>query len=139
MRRARHWGGLLLLGAGLSIHSAHPCSAAERELETGPPPRPGDRVGALGLSSLDDRQRVDPVEERLAGHSRAGDREQALVDAARAADQRHGRVVHEAADLLYHLLVMLTHCDVALPDVEAELARRFGMSGLEEKASRPAK
>jgi hypothetical protein len=38
MTRARRWGGLLLLGGGLAVLAAHPCAAAERELETGPPP-----------------------------------------------------------------------------------------------------
>jgi phosphoribosyl-ATP pyrophosphohydrolase len=42
----------------------------------------------------------------------------------------------EAADVLYHLLVMLAACDVALDDVIAELARRQGTSGIAEKASR---
>ena len=51
--------------------------------------------------------------------------------------QQH--LVHEAADLLYHLLVMLCQRDVGLPDVEAELARRFGVSGLDEKESRGTK
>jgi len=46
-------------------------------------------------------------------------------------------LVREAADLIYHLFVMLGHRDVPLADVEAELARRFGMSGLDEKAARP--
>ena len=44
--------------------------------------------------------------------------------------------VCEAADLIYHLLVLLAAREVQLSEVEAELARRFGMSGLEEKASR---
>ena len=44
--------------------------------------------------------------------------------------------VHEAADLIYHLFVMLGHRDISLAEVEAELARRFGISGLDEKASR---
>ncbi len=43
----------------------------------------------------------------------------------------------EAADVLYHLLVMLASRDVALADVLAELDRRAGTSGLTEKASRP--
>lgn len=43
----------------------------------------------------------------------------------------------EAADVLYHLLVMLAARDLTLGDVEAELARREGRSGIEEKASRP--
>jgi phosphoribosyl-ATP pyrophosphohydrolase len=43
----------------------------------------------------------------------------------------------EAADVLYHLLVMLAASDVALNDVMAELARRQGTSGIAEKAARP--
>ena len=46
------------------------------------------------------------------------------------------KIVPEAADLLYHLLVLLTDAGLALDDVRAELARREGLSGLEEKASR---
>lgn len=42
----------------------------------------------------------------------------------------------EAADVLYHLLVMLAARDVALDDVMAELERRQGTSGIAEKASR---
>ena len=42
----------------------------------------------------------------------------------------------EAADLLFHLLVLLADCDVSLADVCAELDRREGVSGLEEKAAR---
>lgn len=43
----------------------------------------------------------------------------------------------EAADLLYHLLVLLEAADVNLADVMAELTRRRGVSGIAEKASRP--
>jgi phosphoribosyl-ATP pyrophosphohydrolase len=42
----------------------------------------------------------------------------------------------EAADVLYHLLVLLAASDVSLESVMAELARREGVSGLAEKASR---
>jgi phosphoribosyl-ATP pyrophosphohydrolase len=42
----------------------------------------------------------------------------------------------EAADVLFHLLVMLQSRNVALSDVMAELARRQGTSGLAEKAAR---
>lgn len=45
-------------------------------------------------------------------------------------------LVAESADLLYHLLVVLRLGDVRLEDVEAELGRRTGQSGLAEKASR---
>ena len=42
----------------------------------------------------------------------------------------------EAADVLYHLLVMLAAHDIPLADVLAELDRRQGMSGIAEKAAR---
>lgn len=43
----------------------------------------------------------------------------------------------EAADALYHLLVMCAARDVSLADIEAELAKRQSQSGISEKASRP--
>lgn len=46
-------------------------------------------------------------------------------------------IVPEAADLLYHLIVLLADADLSLDDVRAELARREGVGGLAEKASRP--
>ena len=46
-------------------------------------------------------------------------------------------LVHEVADLVFHSLVMLGLKDIPWEDVEAELARRFGVSGHEEKAARP--
>ncbi|MEZ7813660.1 MAG: phosphoribosyl-ATP diphosphatase [Paracoccaceae bacterium] len=49
------------------------------------------------------------------------------------------RLISEAADVLYHLLVMLAARDVTLAEVEAELEKRRGLSGLTEKASRVSK
>lgn len=49
-------------------------------------------------------------------------------------DKKH--VAAEAADVLYHMLVLLAASDVLLVDVMAELARREGTGGLAEKASR---
>ena len=46
------------------------------------------------------------------------------------------RLTAEAADVLYHLLVMLAARDVTLADVLAELDRREGTSGIAEKAAR---
>ena len=46
------------------------------------------------------------------------------------------KLVFEAADVLFHLLVMLKSRDVTLGDVMEELERRQGRSGLQEKASR---
>lgn len=50
------------------------------------------------------------------------------------AGRRH--LVAEAADVVYHLLVLLAARDALWRDVEAELGRRFGISGLDEKAAR---
>jgi phosphoribosyl-ATP pyrophosphohydrolase len=47
-------------------------------------------------------------------------------------------LVPEAADLLYHLVVLLADAGLSLADVRAELARREGLSGHAEKASRTA-
>ena len=46
------------------------------------------------------------------------------------------KLASEAADVLFHLLVMLKSRDVPLSDVMAELSRRQGQSGIAEKASR---
>ncbi len=59
-----------------------------------------------------------------------------LVQAAAA--ETDGRVVSEAADLIYHMLVLLACRGLSLTQVEDELARRFGVSGLDEKAARTA-
>ena len=45
-------------------------------------------------------------------------------------------LVGEAADLLFHLLVLMGDCGVSLAEVTAELERREGTSGIAEKASR---
>lgn len=60
-----------------------------------------------------------------------------LVESAgEPGDDGRSHFVYEAADLVYHTLVLLRYRGVELTEVEAELARRFGTSGLEEKASR---
>jgi len=63
-------------------------------------------------------------------------REEADELANAVADESDERVVSEAADLLYHAMVGLLHRGVDLREVQAELSRRFGTSGLAEKASR---
>ena len=47
-------------------------------------------------------------------------------------------IVYETADLFFHALVLLGYHDIPPEEVYNELRRRFGTSGLEEKASRPA-
>lgn len=60
---------------------------------------------------------------------------EAIIEAVKG--DRAG-LTSEAADVIFHLLVMLASRDVTLADVEAELARREGVSGITEKANRPA-
>jgi phosphoribosyl-ATP pyrophosphohydrolase len=60
-----------------------------------------------------------------------------VVEAAgEPGDEGRAHLIYESADLIYHLLVMLGHRGITLAEVEAELARRFGISGIDEKESR---
>ena len=58
---------------------------------------------------------------------------EAIIEAVKG---DRARLTAEAADVLYHLLVMLAARDVSLQDVLAELERREGTSGIAEKAGR---
>lgn len=58
---------------------------------------------------------------------------EAIIEAVKG-DRK--KLTAEAADVLYHLLVMLAARDITLDDVEAELIRREGTSGIDEKAAR---
>ncbi|MDR7123898.1 phosphoribosyl-ATP diphosphatase [Pseudotabrizicola sp. 4114] len=62
--------------------------------------------------------------------------EEAIEAIIEAVKDDRAKLTSEAADVLYHLLVMLTARDVPLADVLAELDRREGVSGLSEKAAR---
>ncbi|MGR3500538.1 MAG: phosphoribosyl-ATP diphosphatase [Limimaricola soesokkakensis] len=58
---------------------------------------------------------------------------EAIIEAVKGDREK---LTSEAADALYHLLVMCAARDVSLDDIEAELSRREGRSGIAEKASR---
>ncbi|MEZ5732735.1 MAG: phosphoribosyl-ATP diphosphatase [Paracoccaceae bacterium] len=58
---------------------------------------------------------------------------EAIIEAVKG---DRARLTSEAADVLYHLLVMCAARDVTLADIEAELARRDGTSGIAEKDAR---
>jgi phosphoribosyl-ATP pyrophosphohydrolase len=58
---------------------------------------------------------------------------EAIIEAVKG---DRAKLTAEAADVLYHLLVMLAARDVTLADVLAELERREGVSGIAEKAAR---
>jgi phosphoribosyl-ATP pyrophosphohydrolase len=62
---------------------------------------------------------------------------QEVVEAANEdGDAGRQHLIYEAGDVIYHLLVLLAHQGVSLSEVENELGRRFGVSGLDEKESR---
>jgi phosphoribosyl-ATP pyrophosphohydrolase len=69
---------------------------------------------------------------------KVGEESVETILAARDAEQTgdNSKVVYETADLWFHSLVMLSHLDIDVDEILKELERRFGLSGLEEKANR---
>jgi len=65
--------------------------------------------------------------------------EEAVETIIAAMESDRGALLNEAADMLYHLLVLLEARDIPLEEVLRELERRTQQSGLAEKASRGAK
>jgi phosphoribosyl-ATP pyrophosphohydrolase len=64
--------------------------------------------------------------------------EEAVETVIAAVAEDRERLASEAADLLYHLMVLLHAGGVSFDEVKAELGRRTGQTGLEEKARRSA-
>ena len=62
--------------------------------------------------------------------------EEAVETVIAAIAEEDAALVGEAADLLFHLLILLATRGLSLADVRAELARREGLSGIEEKKAR---
>ncbi len=91
------------------------------------------RAGAADKSYT--RQLLDAGPEKCA--KKLG--EEAVETVIAAVSGSPESLTGEAADLLYHLLVLLESRGVALSDVLAVLEARMGVSGLEEKAARPSK
>jgi phosphoribosyl-ATP pyrophosphohydrolase len=63
-----------------------------------------------------------------------GEESAETIIAAKGSDD--GQIIYEMADLWFHSLVLLAHKGLSVEQVLNELERRFGLSGLEEKASR---
>lgn len=62
-----------------------------------------------------------------------------VVEAAgEPGEEGRAHLVREVADLLFHTLVLMGDREIAWSEIENELARRFGVSGIDEKASRKA-
>lgn len=91
-----------------------------------------DARAASGGEASYTRKLLDRGAEHCA--KKLGEEAVETVIAAIENDREH--LIAESADLIYHLLVLLKSRGLRLEDVEAVLARRTSMSGLEEKASR---
>lgn len=63
--------------------------------------------------------------------------EEATETILAAKDGDPQKIIYETADLWFHTLVMLAHAGLHPDDILNELARREGLSGLDEKAARP--
>lgn len=92
---------------------------------------------------LEQRKQQDPQQSYVAGLyakgldailKKIGEEATETVLAAKGGDR--GQLVYEMADLWFHCLVLLAHQGMAPDAVLAELQRRFGLSGLAEKAAR---
>jgi phosphoribosyl-ATP pyrophosphohydrolase len=110
---------------------------------------PGDELAALErtIASRRDEGSARPsyvVELLRGGRAAMGAKLREELEELLAARPAEGgpaaraAVVHEAADLVFHLLVLLGAERVAWAEIEAELGRRAGTGGLEEKARRGA-
>lgn len=94
-------------------------------------------------AALEARKGADPSSSYVAGLyakgldtilKKIGEEATETVIAAKSGDAK--AVIHETADLWFHTLVMLAQQGLTPDDVLAELERRFGTSGLAEKAQR---
>jgi phosphoribosyl-ATP pyrophosphohydrolase len=65
---------------------------------------------------------------------KVGEEASELIIAGKGGERQE--IVHESADLIFHLLVLLVFHDIDPEEVYAELGRRFGVSGIEEKSLR---
>ena len=92
---------------------------------------------------LEERKKADPDSSYVAKlYARGLDAilkkigEEATETVMAGKDGDVDKIVYETADLWFHTLVLLAHKGLGPADVLAELERRFGLSGLEEKAQR---
>ena len=90
------------------------------------------------------RRGADPAASYVAAlHAKGLDQilkkvaEEAVETVIASKSGERGSIVHETADLWFHCLVMLSWHGIPVAEVLAELERREGRSGIDEKASRP--
>jgi phosphoribosyl-ATP pyrophosphohydrolase len=92
---------------------------------------------------LEERKNANPDDSYVAGlYDKGLDTilkkigEEATETVMAAKDGNKAQIVYETADLWFHTLVLLAQQGLGPDDVLSELARRFGISGIEEKAGR---
>jgi phosphoribosyl-ATP pyrophosphohydrolase len=109
-------------------------------------PAATDAILARLADVIDQRRGSDPERSYVARLFSQGDDailkkigEEATETVLAAKDGARERIVAETADLWFHCLVMLSRHGLRPEDVLAELARRAGTSGIEEKALRKAR
>ncbi|HFC54436.1 MAG TPA: phosphoribosyl-ATP diphosphatase [Gammaproteobacteria bacterium] len=92
---------------------------------------------------LEERKQADPGSSYVAGlYGQGLDAilkkigEEATETVLAAKEENLPQVIYETADLWFHCMVMLAHLGLGPEEVLAELERRFGRSGIEEKAAR---
>ena len=95
-------------------------------------------------ATLEARKQADPDKSYVAKLyakgldsilKKIGEESAETIIAAKGGDRQ--QIVYETADLWFHCLVLLVHQGISPNEVLAELARREGLSGIEEKRSRP--
>jgi phosphoribosyl-ATP pyrophosphohydrolase len=102
-----------------------------------------DDILAQLMQVLEERKQADPGSSYVASlyHKgldsilkKIGEESAETIIAAKGDDD--GQIIYEMADLWFHCLILLAHSGLSADQVLKELERRFGLSGLEEKASR---
>jgi phosphoribosyl-ATP pyrophosphohydrolase len=106
----------------------------------------GQHILAQLMAVIEDRKANPPAKSYTTtlfagGVAKIGEKiteeaDEVVEAAGEPGEEGRAHLIREAGDLIYHLFVMLGHRDVKLAEVEAEIAKRFGISGLDEKASR---
>jgi len=129
-------------GATSCFYRAHDGESGGIKIDDGPPDPPA--VIIARVAEVIRKRRIERPEksyvvsllDRGLGkiNSKISEEAGELVEALPQADVKH--TAHEAADLIFHVLVGLEAAGIPADQVFAELGRRFGVSGIDEKASR---
>jgi len=107
-----------------------------------PSPGTGSVLAAV-FATVEERRKTLPEKSYVAALLRKGtdaicckiaEETGETIKAAREQDKQH--LTRELCDVFFHAMVLMANKDISLAELEAELGRRHGISGLDEKASR---